>query len=367
MRLGYVITRADILGGAHVHVRDLALALQRRGHEVAVFAGRPGVLARQLDEIRVPYVEVAGLDRELSPLRDAGAFVRLRTALRDFGPDLVSTHCSKAGVLGRLAARTLRIPALFTAHGWSFSDGVPGFRRALYQRLERIAAPLAQRVVVVCDGDRRVAREAGIASAGKLRLVYNGMPDIDVAQRARPDEKPVRLIMIARVCEQKDYPTLFRALAELRDLDWHLDQVGDGPMQRAIQCLAAELGLSERISFLGLREDVVPLLARSHVYLLISNWEGFPRSILEAMRAGLPVIASDVGGVREAIADASTGFLVPRLDVRSVAERLRQLIESPSLRLALGREGRELYVRRFTFERMLEETMAVYGEIIDSA
>jgi glycosyltransferase involved in cell wall biosynthesis len=367
MRVGFVITLADILGGAHVHVRDLAFALQRRGHEVAVFAGRPGVLSKQLSEIRVPYVEIPGLDRELNPLRDAGAFVRLRTALRDFGPDLVSTHCSKAGVLGRLAARTLGVPALFTAHGWSFSDGVPGYRRSLYRGLERIAAPLAQRVVVVCDGDRRVAREERIASARKLRMVYNGMPDIDVSQRARPDEKPVRLIMIARVCEQKDYPTLLRALAELRDLDWHLDQVGDGPMQRDIHRLADELGLSERISFLGLREDVVPLLARSHVYLLISNWEGFPRSILEAMRAGLPVIASDVGGVREAVSDGRSGFLVHRSDVHFVTERLRQLIESPSLRLALGREGRELYVRRFTFERMLEETIGVYGEIIDSA
>jgi glycosyltransferase involved in cell wall biosynthesis len=367
MRVGYVITLADILGGAHVHVRDLALALQRRGHEVAVFAGRPGVLARQLRENRVPYVEIPGLDRALNPLRDAGAFVRLRTALRDFGPDLISTHCSKAGVLGRLAARSLRIPALFTAHGWSFSDGVPGRRRALYRWLERIAAPLAERVIVVCEEDRRTAIEARVAITEKLRLVYNGMPDIDAAQRARPEEKPVRLIMIARVCEQKDYATLFRALAELRDLEWHLDQVGDGPMQREFRLLADELGLSERISFLGMREDVVPLLAQAHVYLLISNWEGFPRSILEAMRAGLPVVASDVGGLREAISDGETGFLVARSDVRSLTERLRQLIESPPLRQALGTAGRVRYAPRFTFERMLEETIAVYGEMIDSA
>ncbi|UCE86402.1 MAG: glycosyltransferase, partial [Deltaproteobacteria bacterium] len=262
---------------------------------------------------------------------------------------------------------TLRIPALFTAHGWSFSEGVPGHRRRLYRSLERMAAPLAQRVIVVCDGDRRVALREKIVAAHKLRLVHNGMPDIDADQRAKPDSTPVRLITIARVCEQKDYPTLLRALAEVRDLEWHLDQVGDGPLQGEMLRLADDLGLAERISFLGLREDVVPLLARSQVYLLISNWEGFPRSILEAMRAGLPVIASDVGGVREAVQDGRTGSLVRRSDVHGLAERLRQLIGCAASRRALGEQGRSLFAERFAFDRMLEQTLAVYEEILTSA
>ncbi|UCE86747.1 MAG: glycosyltransferase, partial [Deltaproteobacteria bacterium] len=96
MRVGFSITRADILGGAHVHVRDVAVALRRRGHEVAVFAGQPGVFASQLHQRAIPYVEIPGLERELNPLRDVAALARLRTALRDFDPDLLSTHCSKA-------------------------------------------------------------------------------------------------------------------------------------------------------------------------------------------------------------------------------------------------------------------------------
>jgi glycosyltransferase involved in cell wall biosynthesis len=310
----------------------------------------------------IRYVEVPGLERELDPLRDVAALARLRAAVRDFGPDLLSTHCAKAGVLGRLAARTLRIPALFTAHGWSFGDGVPGFRRRLYRWLERAAAPLGDRIIVVCDGDRQVAIGERVASARKLRLVYNGMPDSDL--RAQPGSEPVRLIMIARACEQKDYHTLIRALSELRDLKWHLDQVGDGPLLDDVRSTARELGLSERITFLGLREDVAPLLARSHIYLLISKWEGFPRSILEAMRAGLPVIASDVGGVREAVVDGETGFLVRRSDVAGLADRIRRLIESSAQRVEFGNAGRERYAERFTFERMLDETLAVYREVL---
>jgi len=360
-----VITRADILGGSQIHVRDFSAALQSEGRQVAVFAGRWGVLARQLSRVAVPYVEIPELQRELNPMRDALALGRLRAALRDFGPDLVSTHCAKAGVLGRAAARSLRIPALFTAHGWSFAEGVPAINRRLYRWMERGASPLAHRIIVVSDCDRRVAIRERVASPGKLRLVYNGMPDVDADQRARPDSAPVRLIMIARLCEQKDHPTLFRALQELRDLEWHLDLVGDGPLRDDIGNLARELGLAERISVLGLREDAAQLLARAHVFLLVSNWEGFPRSILEAMRAGLPVIASDVGGVSESVADGTSGFLVPRSEVRVLADRLRRLIESPPLRLTMGKEGRVRYEQRFTFERALDETLAVYRELMD--
>jgi glycosyltransferase involved in cell wall biosynthesis len=366
MRIAYVITRADDLGGSQIHVRDVAAALQRRGEQVAVFGGRQGILASQLSDLDVPFFEIPELARNLEPLRDARAFGKLRSALRAFAPDLISTHCAKAGVLGRLAARSLGTPVLFTAHGWCFSDGVPARRAALFRWLERSVAPLSHRIIVVCDADRQTALREWVASPRKLRLVYNGMPDVHADQRARPGIAPVRLITIARMCEQKDYPTLFRALAQLRDLDWHLDQIGDGPLQDNTRKLASELGLSERITFSGLSKDVAPLLARAQIYLLVSNWEGFPRSILEAMRTGLPVIASDVGGVREAVVDGTTGFLVARSDARTLADRLRQLIESPELRDTMGSKGRARYEQYFTFERMLDETCYVYREVIGS-
>jgi glycosyltransferase involved in cell wall biosynthesis len=364
MRVAYVITRVDDLGGSQIHVRDLSVALQSRGHQVAVFAGKRGVLSRQLSQLGVRYVEIPELERELNPMRDAVALGRLRAALRAFGPDLVSAHCAKAGVLGRVAARSLRVPALFTAHGWAFTEGVPPRRQALYRWMERSAAPLAHRIIVVSDWDRRTALRERVAPLWKLRRVYNGMPDVDADQRARPGSAPVRLIMIARLCEQKDHATLFRALRELRDLEWHLDLIGDGPLRKNIGQRVEELGLGERVSVLGLREDAAQLLARAHVYLLIANWEGFPRSILEAMRAGLPVIASDVGGVSESVADGTSGFLIPRSDVRVLADRLRRLIDSPPLRLTMGKEGRVRYEQRFTFERALDETLDVYREVV---
>jgi glycosyltransferase involved in cell wall biosynthesis len=365
MRLAYVITRGDDLGGAQIHVRDVSSALKDEGHQVAVFAGKRGVLARQLDQLGVPYVEIPELQRELRPARDARAYRKLRNALRDFAPDLVSTHTAKAGFLGRAAARSLGIPVLFTAHGWAFADGVPAARRALYRWLERAAAPLADRIIVVSDGDRQTAMRERVANMDKLRLVYNGMTAISENLFARVDAEPVRLVSIARLAEQKDHETLFHALAELQDMKWEIDLIGDGPLRDQISDLAHELGIADRVFFLGLREDVAQCLARAQIFLLVSNWEGFPRSILEAMRAGLPVIASDVGGVRESVSDGTNGYLVPRSDTDTLADRLRCLIESTSLRLSMGKEGRVHYEQRFTFERTLDETLTVYRELVD--
>jgi glycosyltransferase involved in cell wall biosynthesis len=128
----------------------------------------------------------------------------------------------------------------------------------------------------------------------------------------------------------------------------------------------AELGLEDRVSFLGLRTDVSRILATAQVYVLSSRWEGLPRSIIEAMRAGLPVVASDVGGVAELVEDGSTGSLVPRGDVEALAGRLGELLDSAELRLLLGKQGRIRYEAEFTFERMYGSTLASYRDVIEA-
>lgn len=132
MRIAYVITRADVVGGAQVHVRDLAAAMQNAGHEATVLAGAPGPLAQQLAARGVAFRDVPALVRPIAPLRDVAALRQLRARLRELRPNLVSTHSSKAGWLGRLAARSLGIPVLFTAHGWAFTTGVPAGARRFY-------------------------------------------------------------------------------------------------------------------------------------------------------------------------------------------------------------------------------------------
>ena len=227
-----------------------------------------------------------------------------------------------------------------------------------------MAAPWADRIITVSEFDRQLALSRKVASENQLVTVHNGMPDIDERFRADPSRSPARMAMVARFEPQKDHTTLLRALAGLTQEPWHLDLIGDGPLLPEAQRLAHHLGLSERIHFWGQRTDVAARLAEAQLLLLITNWEGFPRSILEAMRAGLPVIASLVGGVAEAVEDGETGFTVTRGDAGAVRERIRQLLANPRLRAQMGRKGRKQYEQQFTLTRTVQQTLAIYQEVI---
>jgi len=364
MRIVYVVTRADDIGGAQVHVRDLSTALHQAGHDVTVVSGSPGVLSEQLRERGVPFRSLPALVRPIAPLRDAVAVRQLTAELRRLQPDLVSTHSSKAGWIGRVAAKLLRIPVLFTAHGWAFTEGVPGGQRQFYALAERLAAPLADHIITVSEYDRGLALGRRLTRPERITCIHNGVVDLPATSIPQQHQRPVRIAMIGRFTQQKDHGALMRALREHMHLDWVLDLVGDGPGWADAKALASELGVADRVYFLGARDDVSEILSRAHIYTLVSHWEGFPRSILEAMRSGLPVAASDVGGIAEAVLSGKTGFLVPRGDTATLATHLELLIRDERLRRALGSAGRRSYEEKFRFQFMFDRTLAVYEDVI---
>jgi glycosyltransferase involved in cell wall biosynthesis len=238
-------------------------------------------------------------------------------------------------------------------------------RAAVYRWIERVTGPFAaDMTITVSEYDRQLALKAGILSQDKMVTVHNGMPDVPPSLRARPDGAPVRLVMVARFGPQKDHPTLLRALADLRDVPWDLDLIGEGPLMAQTRDLAASLGIAERVRFLGQRMDVDRLLAAAHISVLATNWEGFPLSILEAMRAGLPMVASDVGGVSESVRDGATGYLVPPGHVGALRDRLRSLLTDSGLRARMGAAGREVYEREFTLDRSVSRTLEVYRKVL---
>jgi glycosyltransferase involved in cell wall biosynthesis len=364
MKVLFCITRSDTIGGAHVHVMQLASHLLSSDVETSVIVGGNGVFVEALRDEGIPVVTSKSLGRPIAPLADARSVFELRSLFRKLNPGLISLHSAKAGVVGRLAAVGLRVPVLFTAHGWAFTEGVSSRRAGVFRMLERRLAPLADRIVCVSEYDRQLALSQQVGQADQLRTVLNGMPQSD--RMARPDEQanPLRIICVARLDNQKDHATLFKALSRLADREWTLDLVGDGPLEGELRRLAAESGIADRVAFLGLRRDVEDLLIRSHVFVLPSNWEGLPRSILEAMRAGLPVVASNVGGVAETVVEGQTGYLVPRRDHGRMNERLRQLLDDAELRGQLGRQGRLRFESDFTLERMIGETLDLYDELL---
>lgn len=361
MRIAQVITRSDPIGGASMHLRGLCLALRERGHEPVVLVGGEGEFTEQLRALDLPYVSLRHLVRPISPLHDAWAVPELFAALRRLRPDLVSSHSTKAGLVARAAARLAGLPSVFTAHGWSFTDGTGGGR--VYALAERLAARVTTRIITVSDHDRALALRRGIGPAERLVTIHNGMADAPGA-RSDPGAAPPRIVMVGRMERQKDHATLLRALGDCGALPWELDLVGDGPLRPALETQAARLGLGGRVRFLGSRRDVPEVLARGQVFVLATNWEGLPLSVIEAMRAGLPVVATAVGGTGELVAEGRTGFLVPRGDAGAMGSRLRSLLADPAQRRELGAAGRARYEEAFTFERMFAATLAIYEEAV---
>lgn len=360
MKVLFVITRTDTVGGAQGHVRDLARQLQQSGHQVQVITGPQGIFSEALEAAGITTVACPALGNTLNPLTDLQALSQLHSVIQQFTPDLVSLHSSKAGLLGRLLCRYLKLPCTFTAHGWAFTPGVPQPQRTLYRWLETWTASLADRIICVSDYDRHLGLQAQI-NAATLVTIHNGIPD-HPARACPAAGDPVRIIMVARFDRQKDHLTVLQAIAELPTA--HLDLVGDGPDLPLIQQYIEQYHLSDRTRFWGFRSDVAELLAQAQIFTLMSHWEGFPLATLEAMRAGLPVVVGQVGGTAEAVVEGVTGYCVPPQDAVTLRDRLRHLIQHPELRQQMGQAGRQHYEAAFTFEQMYQQTLAVYQQVV---
>jgi glycosyltransferase involved in cell wall biosynthesis len=365
MRIAYVVTRADAVGGASIHVLEMGRAMRDQGHDVLVLVGGAGPVTELLAAAGVPFRSLQTLRRAIHPLRDLRAFGELTAALRAFQPDLVSTHTAKAGWLGRAAAARLEIPAIYTPHGLPVGARMPGAAGRFFLLAERAAARWARAIVCVSGQERQLALQHRIGRPEQLVVIHNGVRDVPASLRAAPGKPgPVKIVSVARFEPPKDHALLLRALARLRSQDWQLDLVGGGPLESASRVLAHELGIAERVRFLGYRKDVDAVLAQAQVFALCSRSEALPRSVLEALRAGLPVLATDVGGIREAVDNGESGFLVPAGDELTLADAMAGILADGALRQRLGAQARLTYESRFRVESMIGKTKSLYEMVL---
>lgn len=358
MRILYVITKAE-MGGGQVHVLDLLRGYQGT-HELHLATGEEEYLTREARAIGVECHILGDLIHETKPARDARAVSQMTALLRRIRPDLVHAHTTKAGLVARAAAWRCGIPSIFTAHSWAFSDGVSLAWKVMGVPTEWIASRLSSRVINVSEANRNLALRYGLP-ARRMVTVHNGIPDGPLVAEPGKNDSP-EVVMVARFARQKHHELLLEAFAGVAE-PATLTLIGDGPTRGAMQELVAKLGITSRVRFAGERQDVAQMLGQADVFALASRWEGFPLSILEAMRTGLPVIASDVGGSREAVAEGVSGFLVERDDVAGFRAALQKLCSNKALRTSFGTAGRQRYLQHFSLGQMLRKTHALYEQV----
>ncbi|HEV8113992.1 MAG TPA: glycosyltransferase [Planctomycetota bacterium] len=365
MKILHVITTLDV-GGAEVHLLSQVRGQSRRGHTIRVlYLKGEGSLADELRGAGAGFVARAGPLALLRSIRWA---------------DLVHSHLLKADMTTALLATLAGKRASLVA---SKHNDEQVLKRPLVSRVHGWLGNLPVRTIVLSDHVGRFVQEHGRLRAARIRRIYYGIdptPFAAAAAAARADPTArnalratfgfaptdVVFICVARFAPQKAHGDLLRALAEVADPRVRLLLVGDDPFgngRREAEALARELGLGPRAVFAGIRRDVPELVAMSDGFVMSSLWEGLGLVFLEAMAAELPVLATRVSAVPEVVIDGETGILVPPHDPPALARALARLAADPALRERLGRAGAARVQERFALERMVEETLAVYGEV----
>jgi glycosyltransferase involved in cell wall biosynthesis len=223
-------------------------------------------------------------------------------------------------------------------HGWAF-EAYSGPASWAYLWADRLAGRCTTVTICVAEHERSKGVRARTCRSGQTVVIRNAV-DVAAAPRARLDGGRPRLVTVGRLKAPKDFATLVRAFAALPSNSFEALIVGDGPERPVVEAEVERLGLGRAVRLLGERQDVPALLAGSDVFVLSSASEGLPLSVEEAMAAGLPVVASAVGGVPEVVVEGETGFLVPPGDVDRLAAALGRLLADPSLRRRMGASGR---------------------------
>lgn len=378
LKVANVITKLDI-GGAQETVIRTCAGLDPDRFDVTLIGGvefgRGGESVSWARELGLRVLTEPTLVRRPSPLADSRAMVRLVQLFRRERFDVVHTHTSKAGVIGRAAARVARVPhVVHTVHGWNFHGAQRSGEFHAYRLIERALAPITSRLIVVGDGDRNAGLAAGVGRADQYVTIRSGI-DVDTfrrgaARRARtraelglPGEVPV-VGSVGRLAEQKDPLALLDAFAKVHASipQAHLLLIGDGPLRGAVEDAVARHALNGSVQLLGVRTDVDRLLGACDVLALASRWEGLPRVVIEAMAAGVAVIATDVGSVRDVLADRVTGRLVSPGDVDGLALAIERLFADPGERERLIANAAER-VFEFSVEKMVGDMARLYREL----
>jgi glycosyltransferase involved in cell wall biosynthesis len=360
-RVLVLVTLAEI-GGAQEYVAALLPALVEQ-FDVTVAAWGPGPLRATTERAGAHYVPLRHVRRAIRPWRDFLGLVELIRLFRRERPQILHANSSKAGILGRLAAAITRVPIrIFTVHGWVYSAS-SGASARLYRLLERLMRPLTTATICVSENGREVGLRARTCRADRTVVIRNAV-DVSAARRSIHEAELPLIVSVGRLKAPKDFPTLVRALAVLEPGSFRCIVVGDGPRRAELLSEIERHHLGQTVELAGERDDIAELLSTAEIFVLSSASEGMPISIIEAMAAELPVVATAVGGIPELVIDGETGFLVPARDAGALSHALGCLVADPALRRQQGKAARARAEKEFDLPAFRRAHVELYSSLL---
>jgi glycosyltransferase involved in cell wall biosynthesis len=351
------LTTSLARGGAETQLVRIATTLARRGWQVGILTMFPSELRpEEVERGGIPWVEYPGRLSRV-PLRLA---CHLTRQLRQWRPQVLVTFNYPADVVGRICGRLAGVPRIIS--GLRTAQRQPPFRERFYRYTEPLITLTVSNSQAALDA--MAARKT--LTLSKTAMIHNGLilgeyPAALGREQARsrlglPDNRFLWLA-VGNLRPAKDYPTLLEAAAQCLSQrpDFKLIIVGDGPDRDELERRSTALALMETVEFLGSRADVPEILRAADAYVLSSAWEGSPNTLMEAMASNLPAVATDVGDVRDLVERAGAGYVVPPRDPRRLAEGMLALMsQKPDLRQEMGAKGRDLIMREFENDRVVD-------------
>jgi len=370
----FVITKLE-LGGAQKQLLTLISHLDKEKFRPFLFTAQEGLLMPEACLIPGLAIKKSRwLGRPVNITRDMLALIEIFCFIKKNNIDIVHTHSSKAGILGRCAGRLAKAKLVFhTVHGWSFHDYQNKLERTIFTCLEKLCAKFTDKIIVVSDHDKQKGLNNRIGHASQYVTIRYGVDYAEfnsksetIRQELGIGARDLVVGMVACFKPQKSPQDLIRlaCLARERFPGLKFILVGDGILRGEIEKLINRFDLRDNLVLSGWRRDIPKILSAIDVFVLTSLWEGLPISVLEAMAAAKPSVVTRTGGVEEVIVDGKTGFLVCPKDMEGMCDKLASLLNDASFRVQMGKDAAKSLNYNFSLARMLEDSQNLYWSLI---
>ncbi|MAF13927.1 MAG: hypothetical protein CMI53_03470 [Parcubacteria group bacterium] len=368
----YIVTQSG-WGGAQRYVFDLALSFHDKGYDVTVAGGNDidgkKTLLTKLDENNIKSYKLNNLVRQINPLKDLAAYFEIKKFIKKNNPDILHLNSSKASIIGAIAGKHTGVKKIvYTVHGYAFNEPLPIWKKMIYLWSEKISAQYKNILICVSEFDRQIGIKNKIAPENKFITIHNGVkhinfqPQDQARQYLKLEKTNTTIGTVANFYATKGLTYLIKAaqltIQEKPDLKFVV--IGDGQERKNLENEIKELNLQNHFLLLGVKEKAWQYLPAFDIYVSPSVKEGFPYHVLEAMKASLPIITTNVGGIPEMIEDEINGLLVKPADPQALSQAIIELLDNQKLSEKISSAAEQTANEKFGLEKMILATEEIY-------